>query len=57
MQAYTIYNPEMLGHAVIINNVADEFPGSKNETAKLAEVYTKMNFQVHVHENCTGEVR
>ena len=45
-----------LGHAVIINNVASEMPGSKEDVKALREAYETVGFQVHVHENCTAQV-
>ncbi len=56
-QVYKIQNPLNLGHAVIINNVASEYPGSKKDVEKLKEVYNMMNFQVHVYEDIDDSVR
>ncbi len=55
-QVYKIENSLNLGHAVIINNVASEFPGSKKDAEKLRAVYTMMNFQVHVYEDIDDSV-
>ena len=46
-----------LGHAVIINNVAGELPGSMKNVEALNTTYEKVGFQVHVHTNCSVQVR
>ena len=46
-----------LGHAVIINNVAGELPGSMKNVEALKTTYEKVGFQVHVHTNCSVQVR
>ena len=45
-----------LGHAVIINNVASEMPGSNEDVKVLKEAYQIVGFEVQVHEKlyCTG---
>ena len=45
-----------LGHAVIINNIASEMPGSKEDVKALTEAYETVGFEVQVHENCTAQV-
>ena len=45
-----------LGHAVIINNVAKEFPGTKVDVEELQTTYQIMGFQVHVNNNCDDKV-
>ena len=45
-----------LGHAVIINNVASEVPGSNEDVKALKEAYQTVGFEVQVHENCTAQV-
>ena len=45
-----------LGHAVIINNVASEMPGSNEDVKALKQTYQTVGFEVHVHENCTAQV-
>ena len=45
-----------LGHAVIINNVASEMPGSNEDVKVLKEAYKTVGFEVQVHENCTAQV-
>ena len=45
-----------LGHAVIINNVASEMPGSNEDVKALKDAYETVWFEVEVHENCTAQV-
>ena len=45
-----------LGHAVIINNVASEMPGSNEDVKALTEAYNTMGFEVQVHKNCIAQV-
>ena len=45
-----------LGHAVIINNVLDEMPGSMEDVKSLKTTYEKVGFNVQVHTNCTSQV-
>ena len=45
-----------LGHAVIINNVAGEVPGSNMDVTALRTAYQSVGFKVHVHTNCTAQV-
>ena len=49
-------NLPKLGHAVIINNIASEMPGSKEDVKALKEAYETVGFEVQVHENCTVQV-
>ena len=54
-KCYPMSKPN-LGHAVIINNVAKEFPGTKVDVEELQTTYQIMGFQVHVHNNCDDKV-
>ena len=45
-----------LGHAVIINNVLDEMPGSTEDVDALKTTYEKVGFKVQVHTNCSVQV-
>ena len=45
-----------LGHAVIVNNVAEEMSGSQVDVEALRIAYQKIGFEVHVHSNCTDLV-
>ena len=45
-----------LGHAVIVNNVAEEMPGSQADVEALRSAYQKVGFEVQVHINCTDLV-
>ena len=45
-----------LGHAVIINNVVEEMPGSAEDVEALKTTYEKVGFNVQVHTNCTAQV-
>ncbi len=56
LQAYKIYNPNYLGRAIIINNVAKEFPGSKKDTAALSNMYRNLKFSVDLYEDCNDVV-
>ncbi len=47
----------MLGHCVIINNVATEYSGSKKDVQAIKAVYQTMKFKVTIHENCSDKVR
>ena len=49
-------NLPKLGHAVIINNIASEMPGSKEDVKALKDAYETVGFEVQVHENCTAQV-
>ena len=49
-------NLPKLGHAVIINNIASEMPGSNEDVKALKESYETVGYQVQVHENCTEQV-
>ncbi len=57
LPTYKIINPKKLGHAVIINNVAKEFPGSKKDTEALMKTYQMMNFEVCLYEDCDDKVQ
>ena len=54
---YQIINPDKLGHAVIINNVATEFPGSKKDTEAMVKTYQMIKFEVSLSEDCNDKVR
>ena len=41
-----------LGIAVIINNVSQKRPGSKQDVKALTEAYETVGFDVIVHEDC-----
>ena len=45
-----------LGHAVIINNIASEIPGSIEDVKALKKAYHTVGFDVQVHENLTEQV-
>ena len=49
-------NLPKLGHAVIINNIASEMPGSNEDVKALKESYETVGFDVQVHENLTEQV-
>ena len=49
-------NLPRLGHAVIINNIAGEMPGSNEDVKALREAYQTVGFEVQVHENCSSQV-
>ena len=46
----------MLGHCVIINNLANECPGSMNDVEALKKVYEMMKFRVTIYQNCDDRV-
>ena len=45
-----------LGHAVIINNVVGEMPGSMEDVQALKTTYEKVGFTVQVHTNSSAQV-
>ena len=45
-----------LGHAVIVNNVVSEMPGSMEDVQALKETYEMIGYKVHVHTNLTTQV-
>ena len=49
-------NKPNMGHAVIVNNVSGEFPGTKVDVEELETTYRIMGFNVHVHNNCDDKV-
>ncbi len=53
---YRINDPRHLGVAVVINNVASQYPGSRKDTNGLVEAYKKMKFEVHLFEDCDDMV-
>ena len=45
-----------LGHAVIINNLGNEFKGTKVDVDALVEALNIVGFDVHVYNDCTKQV-
>ena len=45
-----------LGHAVIVNNVAEEMPGSQVDVEALRSAYQTVGFDVRVHNDCSEQV-
>ncbi len=45
-----------MGHAVIINNVAKEFPASRKDASAMEKVLSNLGFEVHLHVNCHRQV-
>ena len=45
-----------LGHAVIINNIAKEIPGTNEDVKALKEAYKTVGFEVQIHQNCSVQV-
>ena len=45
-----------MGHAIIINNVISEKPGTKKDVEALEATYKTMGFEVHVHNDCNDTV-
>ena len=41
-----------LGVAIIINNISEKRPGSKQDVDALKEAYETVGFEVIVHDNC-----
>ena len=50
-------NLPKLGHAVIVNNVAKEMPGSMEDVKALKIACQTVGFDVDVHLNLTKTVR
>ena len=46
-----------LGHAIIVNNVAEEMPGSLRDVEALKAAYETVGFDVQVHYNCDTQVQ
>ncbi len=46
-----------VGHAVIVNNVSSEMPGTQRDVTALRRAYETLGFRVHVHEDCSAQVR
>ena len=46
-----------LGHAIIVNNIASEMPGSIRDVQALKEAYGTVGFDVQVHNDCDAQVR
>ena len=49
-------NLSKLGHAVIVNNVAKEMPGSMNDVKALEAAFRMVGFQVEAHTNMSKVV-
>ena len=49
-------NKPDLGYAVIINNVADEFPQSVRDVNALRTAYLRVGFKVIVYNDCNEQV-
>ena len=45
-----------LGHAVIVNNVLGEMPGSMEDVQALKETYETIGYKVQVHTNLNTQV-
>ena len=46
-------NLPKMGHAVIVNNVAEEFPGTERDIQALKTALETIGFDVQVHRNLT----
>ena len=49
-------NLPRLGHAIIVNNIASEMPGSLRDVDALKEAYETVGFDVQVHNDCGEKV-
>ena len=49
-------NLRRLGHAIIVNNVASEMPGSLRDVEALEGAYETVGFDVQVHNDCDVQV-
>ena len=45
-----------LGHAIIVNNIASEMPGSLCDVEALKAAYETVGFDVQVHNDCGEKV-
>ena len=45
-----------MGHAVIVNNVLGEMPGSMEDVQALKETYESIGYKVQVHTNLNTQV-
>ena len=45
-----------LGHAVIVNNIATEMPGSLRDVEALVAAYKTIGFDVKIHNDCSAQV-
>ena len=45
-----------MGHAVIVNNVLGEMPGSMEDVQALKETYETIGYKVQVHTNMNTQV-
>ena len=50
-------NGSCIGHALIINNVATEMPGSKVDVMALKQAFQLARFEIRVEYNCSKEAR
>lgn len=55
-EAYPMHLPK-LGHAVIVNNLCNEFPGTRVDAVNLQNTFIAMGFHVHMYYYCTKMVR
>ena len=46
----------VLGHVLIVNNLASEFPKSMSDVQAVLEAYGSLGFRVHVHTSCDNKV-
>ena len=46
-----------LRHAVIVNNVSSEMPGSKADVTALKAAYEAVGFDVQIHTDCNAQVK
>ena len=46
-----------LGHAIIVNNVASEMPGSMRDVDALVAAYETIELDLQVHHNCDRQVQ
>ena len=49
-------NLPRLGHAIIVNNVASEMPGSNEDVKALKESYETVRFDIQIHNDCNAQV-
>ena len=50
-------NEPWIGRALIINNVAQEMPGTRMDVVALTKAFQLARFEVRVECNCNKEVR
>ena len=49
-------NLPRLGHAIIVNNIASEMPGSLRDAEALKVAYKTIGFDVQVHNDLSTQV-